>query len=168
MGILPRQQFEIIKNFIKIFEELGVRYWLGGGLYNCIVKRDFQAITEAWNKSEHDIDFHILSSDKEIIDNNIDRFQALGFIKDGRPFPHKIVFSANRSKLNEIGRDKLIVEFPYLFNGTNDDYYFTAKKTQFYLPNNVFQNKRIQIKDLGINVPREDYVKIIYDTYKKN
>ena len=176
MPNLPEGLLSIIRECCEVFENNGIKYWLGGGLFQCIKEERFDEIQQSWeHRTEqgkgHDIDFYITASD---IYGVKERFGDLGY---------KVVSdAAHKLALRKNDQD---VEFIYILPAPIDDrvvYFLGWGKKELWrssglpenlrqrlychsLPKEVFGNDNMTIDGLNIRVPSDTYLKILYPNY---
>ena len=176
MPNLPEGLLSILRECCEVFENNGIKYWLGGGLFQCIKEERFDEIQQSWeHRTEqgkgHDIDFYITASD---IYGVKERFGDLGY---------KVVSdAAHKLALRKNDQD---VEFIYILPAPIDDrvvYFLGWGKKELWrssglpenlrqrlychsLPKEVFGNDNMTIDGLNIRVPSDIYLKLLYPSY---
>lgn len=171
MSPLPEGLISILRECCGFFENDGIKYWLGGGLFQCIKEGRFDEIRQSWDKKEHDIDFYVMASD-------ISRIKAcasdLGYemVSD---VSYKLALKKNGHS----------IEFIYIFSAPTDDrvvYFLGWGKKELWrasglpeklrqrlyrhsLPTEVFGNDNMTIDGLNLRVPTDIYLKILYPSY---
>ncbi len=167
---LPEEIQTALKLVTGILEQNQIKYWLGGGLFQLIIQDKYDSINE--NYKDHDIDLHILDSQKNVVFEllkNSPNLQDVNFYSAPSGKIVKIAFKVNG----------LSVETPILFGSPDDPnvvFYIswgkkenwplsTDTRQRFYyfsFPREIFLDDILEIGDLKIRVPKMEYVKLLY------
>ena len=169
INALPQELHKALKLVIQIFDQNKIKYWLGGGLLQLIIQNKYDSITK--NYRNHDIDLHILSSQKTAA------YKALKSCQDIKELG--IYSSGFREIKIAFKVRELCIETPFLFDspddanvvffvswGKKEDWPLSENERQkFYyysLTKEIFSDDKIELKGLRIQVPKTEYVKILY------
>lgn len=166
---LPQDMYEALKLIVQIFDQNHIEYWLGGGLFQLIVQNKYDLLKKDYKN--HDIDLHTLSSQKTTA------YEALKFCQDIKEL--QIYSSGFREIKIAFKVGELRVETPFLFDSPDDEnvVFFVnwGKKKEwplsenerqrfyyFSLPKEIFSDDKIELDGIKIQVPKLEYVKILY------
>lgn len=166
---LPQEMYKALKLIIQVFDQNHIEYWLGGGLLQLIVQNKYDSIMKDYKN--HDIDLHILSSQKTTA------YEALKSCQDIKEL--QIYSSGFREIKIAFKVGELRIETPFLFDSPDDTnvVFFVSwgkkeewplsetERQMFYyfsLPKEIFLDDKIEFEDLKVQVPKTGYVKILY------
>ena len=178
MPQLPEDLVSILRECCGFLESNDIKYWFGGGLFQCIKEGRFNEVQYSWeHRTEHgkghDIDFYIMATDilrvKERIRNLVD-YKEIG------NFSYKLALRKNDQD----------IEFIYIFPAPIDEnvvYFLGCGKKELWrsfelpeslrkrlyrhhLPKEIFGKDVIPLDGLSIRVPSNTYLKILYPDYR--
>lgn len=167
---LPKEVYQALKLITEVFDKHSINYWLGGGIFQLISQNRYEELEK--NFRDHDIDLHIYDSHKNMA------FEALKACEDVQnvdfyPAPEgrivKIAFNINNLRVEcpllFISLDDPNVVF-FVSWGKKEDWSLSENERQrfyyFSLPKEIFSEDTIELGDLKIRIPKEEYVKILY------
>ena len=157
---------KILEDFVDFFNDIKIDYWLGGGLLQCIINKRFGEIRKNW--AEHDIDFHILAEDRQIIDRNIANLRSKGYQYEA--FNNRILLNSKDGHRIELAilwpsHDPRILFFCAF--GKKSVPHMKRKEIRkrsyhFDVPTEYFANDYLQLEGLKIRIPNPEYIKFVY------
>src|SRR3989344_9561684 len=108
---LPEEVYKTLKLVTGILDQNQIKYWLGGGLFQLISQGRYEDIEKHFK--DHDIDLHVLESQKNIVYEVFKADQALQNVN---------LYSAPSGKIVKISFkvNDVSVETPFLFHSSDD------------------------------------------------
>lgn len=173
---LPRNLVTILQKLVTVFETAKIDYWLGGGLYQLLEKKNFDSITLNWEK--HDIDIHILEKDSDKVMDSLK--------ENGYPNPTFYTSHSGESIKIAFEDSGILVETPFLFPSKHDGnvvYFISWGKKEYWplteterqlfyyfsLPKKVFAEEHyIKIDKSRVKVPSKEYIDLLYPNRPAN